>query len=209
MFTGIVEDVGEIVSFEMKGDIYRLKIRSQLSPCLAEGDSVAVNGACLTVVKASDAFFEVDVHQETYRRTNLKFAVSGEKVNLERALRFDSRINGHFVTGHVDAVGEIVRFEKMENSANLYIRCPESLMPFMAEKGSVAVDGISLTIAEVDGSTIKIAVIPFTLEHTNLRYKKVSSKVNLEADILARYVARALSEKDRENIFKKFMEGGY
>lgn len=208
MFTGIIEEVGTVRSFTRSGDVYRLTIECGFAHEVKKGDSISVNGACLTVVERNDGSFTVEVVEETFKRTNLRHLVPGDRVNLERALETSSRINGHFVTGHVDGVGEVTGIVRKERSAEFYIRLPEELKWFVAEKGSIAVDGISLTVASVEGSTVKVAVVPFTLEHTNLKFKKVSSKVNIEVDIIARYVLRALEKQDYRETLESFLKRG-
>lgn len=207
MFTGIIEEVGVVASIKRKGDIHTMQIRCSFTPELKLGESIAVNGSCLTVTSTTKDSFQVEIVEETYKRTNFRYLNPGDRVNLERSLRVDSRLNGHIVTGHVDGVGEVVRIEDRAQSAIFYIRCPENLKWFLAEKGSVAIDGISLTIAEVNDSIIKIAVIPHTLENTNLRFKKVSSKVNIEVDIIARYLSRLLERKQSSESLRDFIEG--
>lgn len=209
MFTGIIEELGTLEKIEKKRDVYELLIGCSFASELNIGDSVSVNGACLTVVSAAQSVFKVQAVEETWQRTAFRFLKKGDRVNLERALKAGRRIDGHFVTGHVDGVGEVLKVEKKGESAVFLIKVPQSLTPYMAEKGSVAVDGISLTVAGIEDDAIKIAVIPHTFENTTLKYRLPGSKVNIEVDILARYLFSLLNKQSSEDAFKKFLEGGY
>jgi riboflavin synthase len=207
MFTGIIEEVGQVKKLEKMSGVYLLEIEAGFSKELSPGDSVAVNGACLTVVFKDSNSFGVEVTGETYRRTNFRFLKSGDYVNLERALKADGRFDGHFVTGHVDGVGEVVRFAKTERAAEMYLKVPEELEKFVAEKGSLAVDGISLTVASLEGELVRISLIPLTLEKTNLKFRRQGDKVNLEIDIIARYIYRLLEKRKESESLRRFLEG--
>lgn len=194
MFTGIIQAVGHIKHLTEKGGgDARVTVAGgglDLSD-VALGDSIAVNGVCLTVVERTAEHFSVDVSQETFSCT-VGYA-PGEAVNLEKALRASDRLGGHLVSGHVDGVGEVVRFEPVGDSMRLDIHAPESLARYLASKGSVAVNGVSLTVNQVHGAEFSINLIPHTLEQTMLKDLKPGSRVNLEADMLARYAERLLA----------------
>jgi riboflavin synthase len=191
MFTGLVEAVGEIVESKPTGGGVRLRIEAPMAGELAPGDSVAVNGVCLTVIVAEAGQIHADVGPETIRVTTLGGLVPGSAVNLERPLRADGRIGGHFVQGHVDAMGHI---EDMRPEADFHwvtIGYPSALAPYLVSKGSIAVDGISLTVAGIGPSRFDIQVVPFTMAHTNLRRAQKHDRVNLECDMVGKYVVRA------------------
>lgn len=194
MFTGIIQAVGHIQHLtEAKGGDARVSIAGgglELDD-VAIGDSIAVNGVCLTVVERGPEHFSVDVSQETFSCTT-GFA-PGEAVNLEKALRLADRLGGHLVNGHVDGVGEVVRFEPVGDCMRLDIRAPHPLERYIAAKGSIAVMGVSLTVNRVQGAEFSINLIPHTLEATTLKNLAAGSRVNLEVDLLARYAERLLS----------------
>ncbi len=192
MFTGLVEAVGELVECKPTSAGFRLRIESALSTDLTPGESLAVNGVCLTVILADGAEIHADVGPETARVTTLGALPRGSLVNLERPLRPDGRIGGHFVQGHVDAVGHIEELRPDADFEWLTIGFPAGLAPFLVRRGSVAVDGISLTVAGLGGDKFDVQLVPFTLEHTNLRRARVRDRVNLECDIIGKYVARAV-----------------
>jgi riboflavin synthase len=192
MFTGLVEAVGELVERTPVAGGFRLKIASALAPELALGDSLAVNGVCLTVVAASPSDVCADVGPETLRVTTLGALALGAPLNLERPLRADGRVGGHFVQGHVDGVGQIEELRAEADFHWLTVSFPRRLEPFMVLKGSIAVDGISLTIAALSGDRFDIQIVPFTMSNTNLRRAAVRAPVNLECDLIGKYVARAV-----------------
>ena len=189
MFTGIVEEAGR-VEFLNEGRL-RIKAKRVLED-LAQGDSVAVNGACLTAVAVNSKGFEVDLVPETLRRTNLGDLKQGSTVNLERSLAANARLGGHIVQGHVDAAAKISSMEAEVDAVNVRIEAPEGLIRYIVEKGFIAVDGISLTVVKAFSSSFTTSVIPYTLKNTNLRGRKVGDLVNLEVDILAKYVESLL-----------------
>jgi riboflavin synthase len=191
MFTGLVEAVGELVERTATGGGYRLTISSPLARELAPGDSVAVNGVCLTVIRAERDEISAEVGPETVRVTTLGSLREGAPMNLERPLRADSRLGGHFVQGHVDAVGQIEEIRAEAGFHWLTVAFPRRLAPYMVHKGSIAVDGISLTIAGLDDDRFDIQIVPFTMQHTNLGRAAVRDPVNLECDMVGKYVARA------------------
>lgn len=192
MFTGLIEAVGEVAALRATPEGTRLTISTSLAPALALGDSLAVNGVCLTVVAQDLERVEMDVSPETSRVTTLGGFATGKRVNLERPLRADARLGGHFVQGHVDATGTIAEFREDGDSYWLSVAFPPALAPYIVHKGSVAVDGISLTVAAVDASHFGVQIIPYTWEQTNLRTARADDTVNIETDILGKYVARAL-----------------
>jgi riboflavin synthase len=191
MFTGLVEAVGELIERKPTGGGFRLRIGSRLASEMSPGDSLAVNGVCLTVILAEGEQIHADVGPETVRVTTLGTLAHGARVNLERPLRADSRFGGHFVQGHVDAIGHV---EDMRNDAEFHwmtVSFPTHLAPYLVPKGSIAVDGISLTVAGLGSDRFDIMVVPFTLEHTNLGRVQVRDRVNLECDMVGKYVVRA------------------
>jgi riboflavin synthase len=191
MFTGLVEAVGEVVEREPRGGGVRLRIASPLSVELSPGDSLAVNGVCLTVVVAEAAGIHADVGPETLRVTTLGSIGRGSLVNLERPLRADGRFGGHFVQGHVDAVGFI---EDLRADADFHwvtIGFAPDLAPYIVHKGSIAIDGISLTVAGLGPDRFDVMIVPFTLEHTNLKTARKRDRVNIECDMVGKYVVRA------------------
>jgi riboflavin synthase len=192
MFTGLIEAIGEITEVKPTPGGFRLRLSTALAPELAPGDSVAVSGVCLTVVSADAYGFHADVSPETARLTTLGVTRRGVVVNLERPLRADARLGGHFVQGHVDAIGTIEELRQDGESFWLTLRFPNSLASFIVRKGSITVDGISLTVAGVDDRHFDVQIIPYTWEHTNLRTLRAGDPVNLECDILGKYVARAI-----------------
>jgi riboflavin synthase len=190
MFTGIVEEAGTVASIKPGRKSRELMVRGRMTARI--GDSVAVNGACLTVVGKRGRQLRFDVLNETIRRTNFGELRAGSLVNLERPLRADGRLDGHFVQGHVDATGRVRRWEKVGKDFVLEVAAPRSLMKYIVEKGSIAVDGISLTVAGVGRDWFRVWIIPHTWAVTNLRGRHVGEAVNLEVDILAKYVLKCL-----------------
>jgi riboflavin synthase len=192
MFTGLIETLGEVAEVKPTPSGFRLRLTTALSPELTPGDSVAVNGVCLTVVSADASGVHMDVSPETVRVSALGSLKRGLSVNMERPMKADARIGGHFVQGHVDATGTIEEIRKDGDSWWVTIKFPPSLAPQIVRKGSIAVDGISLTVAGVDDKRFDVQIIPYTWEHTNLRFAKVNDMVNLECDLLGKYVLRAM-----------------
>ena len=192
MFTGLIEATGEIAEVKPVAAGFRLRVTTGLAPELTPGDSIAVNGVCLTVVSADADAIHADVSPETSRVTTIGTLKRGSVVNLERPLRADARIGGHFVQGHVDATATIEELRQEGESHWITIRFPSLLAPYIVRKGSIAVNGISLTVAGVDDKRFDVQIIPFTWEHTNLRFAKVNDMVNLECDLLGKYVLRAM-----------------
>jgi len=195
MFTGIVEEVGEIAAADRRADVLTLRVRApHLAAGLARGASVAVNGCCLTAVETSPDGFTCDLTRETLERTGFADRlVPGVLVNLERPMRADGRFDGHIVQGHVDGLGEILALARSGEAAELTVAVPPALERYLVEKGSIAVDGISLTVAALRPGRFSVAVIPYTLEHTNLRAALPGDRVNLEIDVIAKYVERLVA----------------
>jgi riboflavin synthase len=199
MFTGIVESCGEVLDIRELPGSWRLKVRApEVADGLADGDSVAVNGCCLTAVGCGDGVFEFDLLAETRRVTNLKDLVAGSGVNLERSLKWDGRIGGHFVSGHIDTTGRIEVIEPRGKDVFLRIVPEGDFSALLVDKGCITVDGISLTLAEVGETSFDIWLIPHTLQITNLGRRKTGETVNLEFDLLGKYVQRFLSLKRSE-----------
>ena len=190
MFTGIVEEVGIVSKITNNGMTVKA---SRVLSDVKLGDSIAVNGTCLTAVSFSDSEFSVDLSPETMRRTSLSQLTEGSRVNLERALSASDRMGGHIVQGHVDATGRITSIKPDGDSIIFRVRIPKRLDKYIVEKGFVAVDGISLTVVQRGASSFTLAVIPYTLENTNLAVLSEGDQVNLEADILAKYVESLLA----------------
>lgn len=205
MFTGLIEEVGIVVSSLKKKDNTRICIKTSLNSKI--GDSVAVNGACLTVVDIKENIMCFDVSEETISRTNLKYLKHGDLINLERSMIAGvSRLDGHIVLGHVDFVSNIKSIRQLGQHRELDIYIPSSYMLMVVPKGSIAIDGISLTINYVFDDFIRINIIPHTWENTNLKSKKIGDYVNVETDIIGKYVARYISKYDKSTL-DKFIEG--
>ena len=194
MFTGLIEGTGEVKKMSVGGDGALLAIRAGFleSQCLP-GDSISINGVCLTLVDANGPVHTFDVSLETLSSSNLGELQQGSRVNLERALKLSERLGGHLVTGHVDGIGHIVRREPAGTSVMYTVQTQKELMPFIVRKGSIALDGISLTVNEVKGDMFTVNIIPHSFEKTTLNDRKVGSTVNIETDLIGKYVARLLS----------------
>ncbi len=194
MFTGIITDIGEVSKVEMRGDLHvRINTRYDMNG-VDLGASIACNGICLTVVEKGEGWFDVDISAESVAKTNIMQGNAawpvGTKLNLERALRLGDELGGHIVSGHVDGVAKVVSVLDEGESTRFVFEAPESLAPFVAPKGSVALNGTSLTVNDVDGCTFGVNIIPHTKQHTTWQSVKAGDRVNLEIDTLARYVAR-------------------
>lgn len=202
MFTGIIEIMGEVAALDRAGDGGRLRIRCpEIAPALAVANSIAVNGCCLTVVECDANSFVADLSGETLRRTAFGELATGRRVNLERPLTAGKEFGGHFVQGHVDGVGRVARVEAVgpadaPTSWWLSVRVPDELARYVAMKGSIAIDGISLTVAGWENGVVDIAIIPFTFEHTNVGRMAAGDPANLECDVLAKYVERLLLARE-------------
>ncbi len=196
MFTGIVEETGQVVSFTRGAKAWSLHLSAQLvASDVKLGDSVAVNGCCLTVVKHDARNLWFDLLEETVRLTSFSELKPGSLVNLERSMLPNSRMGGHFVSGHIDTLGRVEIFEQRGADHYLKIRGPAGSGRYLIHKGSIAIDGISLTVAEVDGDALAVWLIPHTMEVTNLREKRVGSGVNLEFDLLGKYVEKLIAAR--------------
>jgi riboflavin synthase len=193
MFTGLVEDLGTVAAVDATDDGVRLTLESRLARELGEGDSIAVNGVCLTAVGICGERFGADVMHETLRRSSLGEVVAGSRVNLELALRADARLGGHMMQGHVDGVGAVTAVRPDGFARVVTVEADPSLLRYVVEKGSIAVDGVSLTVARVGDSDFDVSLIPETLERTNLGRAKPGAPVNLEVDILAKYVEKLVT----------------
>lgn len=204
MFTGIIEVLGNLR--QIKKD--KMEVLIPLED-IRKGDSISINGICLTIndlkkTKESNLCI-FNISPETYSRTNLRYLVRNDLVNIERALKLNSRLDGHIVTGHIDGITKILRIKKESESYLFEFSIPDELSKFIAEKGSVAIDGISLTVAQKLKNSFTVAIIPYTFNHTNLQYKRVGDFLNLEVDILARYVNSILTEQRKEDKLKNLL----
>jgi riboflavin synthase len=192
MFTGIIEGLGSIVGFDRKTSnrsAAKMKISlGKIAKGLKVGDSVAINGVCLTAVGISKGITEFEMVGETIKKTNLGSLERGDKVNIERSLKVGERLEGHFVLGHVDGVGIISKIEKQSNQIQIWMKLTKELSKYIIKKGSITVDGISLTVVDTLKDHFSVSIIPHTMQITNLRYKKVGDKVNIETDILGKYI---------------------
>lgn len=200
MFTGIVEALGTVESIESTGQASRVVVRASILDDVTLGDSVAVNGVCLTATEVSAGCFAADVMAETLRRSTLGTLRVGDPVNLERAVRASTRLGGHVVQGHVDGVGQLTRRAPVGQDPEkqfdeIGIELPAALLPYVVEKGSIAIDGISLTVAAINGDEITIGLIPETLQRTTLGRRNVDDAVNIEVDVMAKYVERLLEAR--------------
>ncbi len=188
MFTGIVEDTGEIVAIEDTDEGRRLRVAAPFAADLEHGQSVAISGACLTVETFDDETFELFCSEETLERTYLDAVETGDAVNFERALPADGRFDGHFVQGHVDGVAEVTEIEKLGDDWTFGFSLPADLRRYVVEKGSIAIDGISLTVADLRDDEFTVAIIPATYELTTLSSKSIGDPVHVEVDVVAKYV---------------------
>jgi|TARA_Y100000588_G_scaffold99021_1_gene107600 riboflavin synthase len=200
MFTGIIESVGTVTSISGLPKGLRVRIDTHLASDLIEGESIAVNGVCLTAVSIDPGSFAADVSPETARVTAVAGLKTGSTVNLERSLSANGRFGGHVVQGHIDDVGVIIEIVREADFWRLKIGYPEILRPYIVYKGAIAIDGISLTVAQIGQSEFDVQIVPFTWEHTNLNSRSSGGQVNLECDIIGKYVAHMLKssyfEKD-------------
>jgi riboflavin synthase len=198
MFTGIIEELGKVQSFERHGEAARLRVAcSTVLSDASEGCSISVNGVCLTAVAIQPDSFAADLAPETLRRTNLGALKTGAQVNLERPLQATGRLSGHVVQGHVDGTGELLSFDQLDdNNWWLKIRIPEELDRYVVSKGSLAIDGISLTVASIEDRIVAVTIIPHTYEHTALREHKPGDRVNLEADVFAKYLEKMIGPRE-------------
>jgi riboflavin synthase len=191
MFTGLVEGIGVVTTCQPQGSGARLRLETPLADDLSPGDSLAVNGVCVTAIQALRGFVDADLGPETLRVTTLGRLTPGQAVNLERPLKADGRLGGHFVLGHVDGIGRVEDVRPDGESRWLTVSFPPVLSAYLIPKGSIAVDGISLTIARLQEDRFDVQIVPFTLAHTNLRSVQAHDLVNLECDMVGKYVVRA------------------
>jgi riboflavin synthase len=195
MFTGIVEELGRVASVEETSDAARLRVHAGGLDDLSLGDSVAVNGVCLTAADLHDDGFTADVMRETLQRSTLGALASGDPVNLERAVTPTTRLGGHIVQGHVDGVATVTARRPSEHWDEVDLALPDSLSAYVVEKGSITLDGVSLTVAAIAGDTVTVSLIPETLRRTTLGSRTVGARLNVEVDILAKYVEKLLSAR--------------
>ena len=199
MFTGIVEELGTISAVEELNDSIRLQVSGKLVRSdLSQGDSISVNGACLTAAELSTDGFVADVMLETLNRTSLRGITVGDKVNLERAMSGAGRFGGHVVQGHVDGVGEIISREPSDNWEVVKVRIPTDLAKYVVHKGSITFDGVSLTVNDITGDVVSLSLIPETLRLTTLGQKGVGAKLNVEADILAKHIEKLIEARSQK-----------
>lgn len=207
MFTGIIEEVGEVLSLRRGARSFSLRIKAQriLEGSLV-GDSIATNGVCLTITQLDKEWFEADVMPETVERTSLRALNAGAKVNLERALTPTTRLGGHFVAGHVDTTGRIIDLRRDDTALWIRIEAPASLLRYVVEKGSIAIDGVSLTVARVDDFSLSVSLIPHTQGVTTLHERRVGEVVNLEADMLAKYVEKLVGGGPSKGLTLEYLQ---
>ena len=192
MFTGLIESIGEVLEVKPIESGFRIRVRAGIGGDLLEGESVAVNGVCLTAIETTSGELRAEIGPETARVTTLGLLKPGSLVNLERAIRADGRLGGHFVLGHVDGTGIIQRVRPEADFYWVTISYPGPLAPYLIHRGSIAVDGVSLTIAALEPSSFDVQIVPHTWRHTNLQAAGVETAVNLECDMIGKYVARAM-----------------
>ncbi|OQA57084.1 MAG: Riboflavin synthase [Candidatus Omnitrophica bacterium ADurb.Bin277] len=215
MFTGIIENQGIVIKREDRGGQVRFRFRfRKKEKGLKIGDSIAVSGTCLTAVYASESCFEADVVRETLEATTLGSLKPGDIVNLEKSLKVGDPLGGHFVTGHIDGRGIVAKIERRKKNTTLFIKAPKDIIALQAPKGSIALDGVSLTVQKVRGPIFEIAVIPHTLKVTTLGLKRIGSEVNVEVDIVARYLKTCFSSRktaaiSSKMILKTLLRGGF
>ncbi len=201
MFTGLVEETGKLIDKIKTGDGYQLKISAQkVVEDLELGSSIAVNGCCLTVVKKEDNNFSLDTIEETLKKTNLGELKIGDRINLERPLKAEARLGGHFVLGHVDTTGEVTEIKELSNSHFITIKFPGEFKKYLIYVGSIAIDGVSMTVAQLDKNSFSVGIIPHTWKETIFSDKKIGSTVNLEFDVLGKYVETIMEGKETDSI---------
>lgn len=210
MFTGIIKEIGEIFSIEAKENITTFVVKcSEILKNKEIGNSIAVNGACITITGLEENSFKFDAIKETLEKTNLNEFKEGSKVNLEPALTLNQGLDGHLVQGHVDTMGEVEEILINEGKTKLTINYPAKIGKYLAFKGSITINGVSLTISDLQGETFAVELIPHTLEKTNLGELKKGDKVNLEIDMIARYLERLLNNKDKQITYDFLKDRGF
>jgi riboflavin synthase len=210
VFTGLVEEVGQVVEIRRSAGAKLIVQAEKIASASVVGDSISVNGACLTVTNINGDQIAFDVVEETLSRTTLGELKRRDRVNLERSISAERLFGGHFVLGHIDGVGTVSKMERQGGSAVIKISADEEIMRYVVTKGSIAVDGISLTIADCDKQGFSIAIIPHTLENTTLGYRRVGDRVNIETDILGKYVEKFINEHRADSrLITKLKDGGW
>jgi riboflavin synthase len=211
MFTGLVAELGKVQALKKEKNSYHLTISAnKLAPLLKIGESIAVNGSCLTVVEVSNNSFTADVMPETVRLTVINTFKAGDRVNLERTLRLNDGLDGHLVSGHVEGVGTISKIVTDEIAKVVTINTPTALLKYILPKGSIAIDGISLTVTDVTQTGFTVSLIPHTVSETTMGFKKIGDKVNLETDMIGKYVERMLNYRQSGTLTKRsLLENGF
>lgn len=198
MFTGLIEEIGRVESIIKSAKSAKITIKAKkVLEGVKLGDSICTNGVCLTVTSFGSSRFSVDVMAETMRRSNLRNFSPGDEVNLERALNLGDRLGGHIVSGHIDGIGTIENFEQEDNAVWITIAASPEILKYIVQKGSIAIDGVSLTVAYVDDSVFKVSIIPHTKDMTTLLRKKAGDEVNLECDMIGKYIEKFLESKEQ------------
>ena len=212
MFTGIIEEIGTLRNMEGLGDEKRLTIEcAKTAGGINDGDSISIDGACLTVTSHGRDFFTAHISAETLSRTTLGALKTGSKINLERAMQMGDRFGGHIVLGHVDCIGTVIKQGKTGEGREMWVELPDEYISYVAPKGSITLDGVSLTSVQIKGDRFSVSLIPFTLERTTLGTKVEGDSLNIEVDIIARYVRRFLeTDKTSDGLdMRKLMEEGF
>lgn len=206
MFTGIIEDIGKIVGINRTGGKWELKVATKLlNGDVREGDSVAIDGVCLTATKVENDMFHADASLETLKLTTLQHKKVGSRVNIERAISAGGRFGGHFVMGHIDGMGTIVNMKKEGDSIKLEVEIPPDASQHLVKKGSIAIDGISLTVNEQHGNIITVNIIPYTASKTTIGDRSLRDKVNIEADIIGKYIQSFVNKDQRKGVDMNFL----
>lgn len=206
MFTGIIEEIGEVFQIQQGAKSLKIKIKaSKVIEDVSVGDSIAVNGICLTVCEFNDNTFSADVMAETIRKSSMSGLKMGSRVNLERAMSANGRFGGHIVSGHIDGIGKIENIKPEDNAIWFTISTTNDLSKYIVKKGSIAIDGISLTVAEIKGDIFKVSIIPHTAKETILSIKKSGDVVNLECDIVGKYIEKLINRGETSSITKDFL----
>ncbi len=199
MFTGLIEEIGEVQNIIKSVKSAKLRIKAcNILEDVKSGDSISTNGVCLTVTEHSFGSFTVDVMAETMRKSNLHLLSPGDRINLERALRAGDRMGGHIVSGHIDGMGIITKYEKEDNAVWVTINAEPEIMKYIIHKGSVSIDGVSLTVAYIDDTIFRVSIIPHTRDLTTLINKNIGDRVNIECDMIGKYIEKLLFKKEQE-----------
>ncbi|MGF7058547.1 riboflavin synthase [Brassicibacter mesophilus] len=200
MFTGLVEEIGTVESVIIGANSAKITIRAKkVLEDIKLGDSISTNGVCLTVTNHTENGFSIDVMPETMRRSNLGTLKNGSRINLERALKLGDRLGGHIVSGHIDGVGTVRGFKKEDNATWIHIGAKQEIIKYIVQKGSVAIDGTSLTVADVDDSSFKVSIIPLTRDETTILEKNIGDQVNLECDMVGKYIEKFVLFKNNQH----------